>query len=370
MEVKQLFGPYLIIVPLSTLINWSMEFSKWAPGVTKIIYKGAPGVRKSIFQNEVLSEKFNVLLTTYDFILKDKSYLAKIKWAYIIIDEGHRMKNRHCKLSTTLAQCYDSRNRLLLTGTPLQNSLPELWSLLNFLLPNMFSSQNSFEQWFNAPFDIKEDVVITEEETLLIINRLHKVLRPFLFRRIKKEVEDELPDKVERVLRCEFSAYQRRIYESLRERSAPSELSRKGTSLQNTMMQLRKICNHPYLFVDEYGFDDNIVRSSGKFALLDHLLPKLKRTGHRLLIFSQMVELLEILGDFLTLRGYQFLRLDGQTKADDRGPLVQLFNAEDSPYFIFMLSTRAGGLGLNLQSADTVIIFDSDWNPQAGLFIF
>jgi SWI/SNF-related matrix-associated actin-dependent regulator of chromatin subfamily A protein 2/4 len=132
------------------------------------------------------------------------------------------------------------------------------------------------------------------------------------------------------------------------------------------MMQLRKICNHPYLFVDEYGFDENIIRSSGKFVLLDHLLPKLKRTGHRILIFSQIVELLEILGDYLTFREYKFLRLDGQTKADDRGPLVQQFNAEDSPYFIFMLSTRAGGLGLNLQSADTVIIFDSDWNPQAG----
>jgi SNF2 family DNA or RNA helicase len=376
MEVKQLYGPYLIVVPLSTLLNWSMELSKWAPSINKVIYKGTPAARKSIFHNEIVGEKFNVLLTTYEFILKDKNYLSKLKWAYIIIDEGHRMKNRHCKLSTTLAQHYDSRNRLLLTGTPLQNSLPELWSLLNFLLPQMFSSQSSFEQWFNAPFDLKEDIVVTEEETLLIINRLHKVLRPFLFRRIKTQVEDQLPDKVERVLRCEFSAYQRRIYESIRLKSDSSsendgpELQRKGLSLQNTVMQLRKSCNHPYLFLREFGIDEDIMRSSGKFVLLDHLLPKMQRTGHRILLFSQMVELLEILGEYLKYRGYEFLRLDGQTKSDDRGNLVQLFNAEDSPYFIFMLSTRAGGLGLNLQSADTVIIFDSDWNPQAGLVCF
>jgi SNF2 family DNA or RNA helicase len=130
----------------------------------------------------------------------------------------------------------------------------------------------------------------------------------------------------------------------------------------NVLMQLRKVCNHPYLFDNfEYPLDDNLIRTSGKFDLIDRMLPKLKAAGHRVLIFSQMTQLLTILEDYMTFRGYKYLRLDGTTKADDRAALLQKFNAPDSEYFVFMLSTRAGGLGLNLQTADTVIIYDSDW---------
>lgn len=143
--------------------------------------------------------------------------------------------------------------------------------------------------------------------------------------------------------------------------------SGKSKSLQNLTMQLRKCCNHPYLFVgdyDMYRHKEEIIRASGKFELLDRLLPKLRRAGHRVLLFSQMTRLMDILEIYLRLHDYKFLRLDGSTKTDERGSLLQKFNAPDSPYFMFLLSTRAGGLGLNLQTADTVIIFDSDWNPQ------
>jgi SWI/SNF-related matrix-associated actin-dependent regulator of chromatin subfamily A protein 2/4 len=212
MEKKKNMGPYLIIVPLSTLSNWMIEFEKWAPSCTVIPYKGSPQARRSA-QTSMKMSKFNVLVTTYEYVIKDKAVLAKIRWKYMIIDEGHRMKNHHCKLTQILNTYYTSGNRLLLTGTPLQNKLPELWALLNFLLPSIFKACNTFEQWFNAPFAITgEKVELNEEETILIIRRLHKVLRPFLLRRLKKDVESQLPDKVEYIIKCEMSGLQRVLY--------------------------------------------------------------------------------------------------------------------------------------------------------------
>ena len=183
MESKKNPGPFLIIVPLSTLSNWQLEFQKWAPSVVVCAYRGTPVVRKQ-FAAQVKSNKMNVLLTTYEYIMKDKAILSKVHWKYMIIDEGHRMKNHHCKLTMNLNTYYTSPHRLLLTGTPLQNKLPELWALLNFLLPSIFKSVATFETWFNAPFATAgEKVELNEEETILIIRRLHKVLRPFLLRR-------------------------------------------------------------------------------------------------------------------------------------------------------------------------------------------
>lgn len=257
--------------------------------------------------------------------MKDKSALSKVKWNYIIVDEGHRMKNHSCKLSMILASAYSSRHRLLLTGTPLQNSLPELWSLLNFLLPSIFDCVDSFEQWFNAPFSntLGGDVEMNEEEKLLIIHRLHKVLRPFLLRRLKSEVESQLPEKTEKVLKCEMSAMQRRMYSLMSDkgqmRTGPSASGVRG--LMNTLMQLRKICNHPYLFREDgnWALDEDLVRCSGKFELLDRILPKLQASNHRVLIFSQMTSVLTVLGDYFDYRQITYLRLDGSTKADDRG---------------------------------------------------
>ena len=310
-----------------------------------------------------------MVLTTFDFVMRDKAKLSKPRWNFLIIDEGHRIKNSESKLAVILSKSYRPKHRLLLTGTPLQNSLPELWSLLNFLLPNIFNSVDSFENWFNAPFETTgEKVEMTEEESLLIIRRLHSVLRPFLLRRLKKEVEKQLPDKIEQVIRCHQSIWQKMLYERmLSDRTLLTEGGTRG--LQNKLMQLRKICNHPYLFDERAGYDiDNLmVRAAGKFALLDSILPKLMATGHRVLMFSQMTSLMDILGYYFQLRGHKFLRLDGGTKQEERRERMAQWNEAESEYFIFILSTRAGGLGLNLQTADTVILFDSDWNPQADL---
>ncbi|GAC97069.1 ATP dependent chromatin remodeling factor [Pseudozyma hubeiensis SY62] len=387
MEFKKQNGPFLVIVPLSTLTNWVNEFNKWAPTVSTLIYKGTPNVRKQL-TGRLRSMNFQVLLTTYEYIIKDKHLLGKIKWVHMIIDEGHRMKNTQSKLTITLTQFYTSRYRLLLTGTPLQNNLPELWALLNFVLPRIFNSVKSFDEWFNTPFTntgSEGGMMLNEEEALLIIKRLHKVLRPFLLRRLKKDVASELPDKVEKVIKCKMSALQLKLYQQMKKHkmilsgednsTAGKKAKPQGIrGLQNAIMQLRKICNHPYVFeqveiainpTKETGPD--LYRVAGKFELLDRLLPKLFATKHRVLIFFQMTAIMDIVEDFLRYRGFKYLRLDGGTKPDDRSHLLKAFNAPGSEYFIFILSTRAGGLGLNLQSADTVIIYDSDWNPHQDL---
>lgn len=382
-EVKNERQPFLVIVPLSTITNWTIEFEKWAPSLRTIVYKGNPNQRKAL-QHPIKMGNFDVLLTTYEYIIKDRPLLAKHDWAHMIIDEGHRMKNAQSKLSYTLTHYYKSKNRLILTGTPLQNNLPELWALLNFVLPKIFNSSKTFDEWFNTPFantGTQEKLEMTEEETLLVIRRLHKVLRPFLLRRLKKEVEKDLPDKVEKVVKCKLSSLQQQLYQQMLKHNAffigaGSEGATKGgiKGLNNKVMQLRKICNHPFVF-DEV---ENVInpsranssllyRVSGKFELLDRVLPKFKASGHRVLIFFQMTQVMDIMEDFLRMRDLKYMRLDGGTKAEDRTGMLKLFNAPDSEYFCFLLSTRAGGLGLNLQTADTVIIFDTDWNPHQDL---
>ena len=380
-EKKKQNGPFLVIVPLSTLTNWNLEFEKWAPQVSRIVYKGPPNARKQQ-QQQIRWGNFQVLLTTYEYIIKDRPVLSKIKWVHMIVDEGHRMKNAQSKLTLTLTQYYHTRFRLILTGTPLQNNLPELWALLNFVLPAIFKSVKSFDEWFNTPFANTgggDRMELTEEEQLLVIRRLHKVLRPFLLRRLKKDVEKDLPDKQERVIKCRFSALQAKLYKQLVTYNKMSVSDGKGgktgmRGLSNMLMQLRKLCNHPFVFeqVEEQmnpdkSTNDLLWRTAGKFELLDRILPKLFKSGHRVLMFFQMTQIMNIMEDFLRLRGMQYLRLDGSTKSDDRSELLGQFNAPNSPYFCFLLSTRAGGLGLNLQTADTVIIYDSDWNPHQDL---
>uniref|UniRef100_A0A175YQL1 Uncharacterized protein n=1 Tax=Daucus carota subsp. sativus TaxID=79200 RepID=A0A175YQL1_DAUCS len=312
MENKNVAGPHLIVAPKAVLPNWIAEFSTWVPSIVAVHYDGRMEERRVLRETYSGEGKFNVLVTHYDMIMRDKAFLKKIHWHYMIVDEGHRLKNHESALARTIDSGYKIRRRLLLTGTPIQNSLQELWSLLNFLLPNIFNSVENFEEWFNAPFADRCDVSLTDEEELLVIRRLHHVIRPFILRRKKEEVEKYLPQKSQVILKCDMSAWQKVYYHQV------TDVGRVG----------------------------------------------LGSAGHRVLLFSQMTRLMDILGVYLELHGFKFLRLDGSTKTDERGTLLKQFNAPDSPYFMFLLSTRAGGLGLNLQTADTVIIFDSDWNPQ------
>ncbi len=225
---------------------------------------------------------------------------------------------------------------------------------------------------FNKPFssfgktstvengDDSSNELLSNEERMLIIHRLHELLRPFMLRRIKSEVLDQLPEKVEKILRCELSSWQKELYKQISHKIAGEAATKNfNRGLNNVVMQLRKVCNHPLLFSqDGYHINDDIIRASGKVELLDRMLPKLKAAGHRVLMFTQMTKMMPILEDYFAYRGFSSLRLDGSTTADEREKRMYMFNAPDSPYFIFLLSTRAGGLGLNLATADTVIIFD------------
>lgn len=365
---KGIDGPFIIIVPKSTLDNWKREFAKWTPEVNAIILQGDKHSRQEILQDVIMEAKFDVLITSYEMVIKEKSTLKKIAWQYIVIDEAHRIKNEQSTLSQIIRLFY-SKNRLLITGTPLQNNLHELWALLNFLLPDVFGDSEVFDEWFEQNN--------SEEDQEVVVQQLHTVLSPFLLRRVKADVEKSLLPKIETNIYVGMTDMQIQWYKSLLEKDIDAVNGAVGkregkTRLLNIVMQLRKCCNHPYLFEGAepgppYTTDEHLVFNAGKMIVLDKLLKRKKEQGSRVLIFSQMSRLLDILEDYCYLRGYEYCRIDGSTSHEDRIEAIDEYNKPDSEKFVFLLTTRAGGLGINLVSADTVVLFDSDWNPQADL---
>jgi len=376
---RGLGGPHMVIVPKTTLSNWMNEFRKWCPSMEVLKFHGNKEERAELRQQQLLPGAFEVLVTTYEMAVKEKAALAKFSWRYIIIDEAHRIKNENSILSQVV-RIYKSQFRLLLTGTPLQNNLHELWALLNFLLPEVFSSSEDFDSWFNLerhPQGDSESGNSTTGSADEIVSKLHMVLRPFLLRRLKADVERNLPPKKEIKLFVGMSKMQKEWYLKILTRDIEAINGVvKGKAgrmrLLNLVMQLRKACNHPYLFEGAepgppYEEGEHLVANAGKLVLLDKLLPKLQAQDSRVLIFSQMTRLLDILEDYLVMRGYDYRRIDGSSQTLDRESAIDDFNASGSPVFVFLLSTRAGGLGINLATADTVILYDSDWNPQVDL---
>ncbi|KAK9827652.1 hypothetical protein WJX81_004004 [Elliptochloris bilobata] len=382
-EARSERGPWLIVAPASLQANWEAELTAWAPDLAVLAYKGSAQAREAMFMSQMLGHKvrFNVVLTTYEYLMgkHDVPRLSRIPWTHIIIDEGHRLKNAGCKLNMELRR-YKAKHRLLLTGTPLQNNLTELWSLLNFIMPELFGSSDDFQQWFACTPSLagsgSDAALLSEEETLLITNRLHQVLRPFILRRLKESVAAELPEKVERLVLCPASAYQRAlcgIVEQglLQAGGAGGAIGVRGVA--NSLMELRNICNHPLLSrLHAPGGEHALgahplppaLHVCGKLATLDRVLLKLTAAGHKVLIFSTMTRLLDIVEEHLEWRGLVSVRLDGATASDERGAVVAQFNDPNGDVAVFLLSMRAGGFGLNLQAADTVIMYDTDWNPQ------
>ena len=369
---RQQQGPFIVVVPLSTMPSWAETFDNWTPDVNYVVYNGNEAARNIIREHELLAEgnsrraKFHVLLTTYEYILADASFLSTIKWQFMAVDEAHRLKNRESQLYAKLLD-FKAPSRLLITGTPMQNTLGELSALLDFLMP--------------GKVHIEEKIDLTSEEAGAKINEMTTAIQPYMLRRTKNKVENDIPPKTEKIIRVELSDVQLDYYKNIltRNYTALNEGAKgQKQSLLNIMMELKKASNHPFMFPSAEekilaGSDRRedtlkaLITSSGKMMLLDQLLTKLKKDNHRVLIFSQMVKMLDILGDYLHLRNYQFQRLDGTIAAGPRRQAIDHFNAPDSNDFCFLLSTRAGGLGINLMTADTVILFDSDWNPQADL---
>ncbi|XP_029434364.1 chromodomain-helicase-DNA-binding protein 5 isoform X6 [Rhinatrema bivittatum] len=382
-------GPYLVSAPLSTIINWEREFEMWAPDFYVVTYTGDKESRAVIRENEFSFEdnairsgkkvfrmkkeaqiKFHVLLTSYELITIDQAILGSIEWACLVVDEAHRLKNNQSKFFRVL-NSYKIDYKLLLTGTPLQNNLEELFHLLNFLTPERFNNLDGF---------LEEFADISKEDQ---IKKLHDLLGPHMLRRLKADVFKNMPAKTELIVRVELSQMQKKYYKFILTRNFEALNSKGGgnqVSLLNIMMDLKKCCNHPYLFpvaaveapvLPNGSYDgSSLVRSSGKLMLLQKMLKKLKDGGHRVLIFSQMTKMLDLLEDFLEYEGYKYERIDGGITGGLRQEAIDRFNAPGAQQFCFLLSTRAGGLGINLATADTVIIYDSDWNPHNDIQAF
>uniref|UniRef100_A0A671WLW7 Chromodomain helicase DNA binding protein 4a n=1 Tax=Sparus aurata TaxID=8175 RepID=A0A671WLW7_SPAAU len=373
-------GPFLVSAPLSTIINWEREFEMWAPDMYVVTYVGDKDSRAVIRENEFSFEdnairggkkasrmkkdssiKFHVLLTSYELITIDMAILGSIDWACLVVDEAHRLKNNQSKFFRVLNN-YPLQHKLLLTGTPLQNNLEELFHLLNFLTPERFSKLEIF---------LEEFADIAKEDQ---IKKLHDMLGPHMLRRLKADVFKHMPSKTELIVRVELSPMQKKYYKFILTKNFEA-LNTKGGGNQVSLLNVKKICYHwkiaeaPKMPNGMYD-GSALTKAAGKLLLLQKMMRKLKEGGHRVLVFSQMTKMLDLLEDFLENEGYKYERIDGGITGGMRQEAIDRFNAPGAQQFAFLLSTRAGGLGINLATADTVIIYDSDWNPHNDIQAF
>ncbi|KXS19662.1 hypothetical protein M427DRAFT_108497 [Gonapodya prolifera JEL478] len=405
---KKLSGPYLIVCPLSVLEGWVRECRKWTPSLKLLRFHGVQKERDRLKQILHDDPDIDVIVTTYEMAVSEMFWFRQRVYRVVVMDEGHRIKNEQTQLATAVFHIH-SQYRLLLTGTPLQNNLKELWSLLHWLLPEVFQTYTA--DVFVRAFDLSQNLYDAR-----IVDASRRLLDKLMLRRLKTHVNLNIPPKEEVTIYLPLSPFQRFWYKRLitqldqttireifnvrgqgtlvprrdasdeqivaafkldevenrlGERSSDKATPNEWKKLMNLVMQLRKCCNHPFLFPNSepepYENTEQLVLASSKFILLDKLLPKLQSEGHRVLIFSGFTRMMDILEDYLLLRQTRFLRLDGQTSRARRNLDIKLFNAPNSEYLVFLLATRAGGLGINLTGADTVIFFDSDWNPQVDI---
>ncbi|CAH8584404.1 unnamed protein product [Schistosoma turkestanicum] len=366
------YGPFIIMAPLSTLQNWEREFSIWAPDFYIVVYSGDKQVRAMLREYEFRLRNaggipaFHVLITSHELACIDRSFLKTFDWSVLVVDEAHRLKNKQSRFFKDTSQ-YHTRFKILLTGTPLQNNLEELFHLLNFVEPKKFTDFRALsEQWAEMP---KADR----------IKHLHDLLKHHLLRRLKCDVIQDLPKKTEIVVPVDMTLLQRRLYKYILTNNY--EELRCG-NLMNSIIHLQKVCNHPYLVpigdaiaprlnpnneTNEPYEPKALVQVSSKLVVLMELLRGLFVDDHRVLIFSHFTMMLDLLEEVMINARYKYVRIDGRVRGPLRQVTIDRFNAPNSEFFIFLLSTRAGGEGINLASADTVVLYDSDWNPQWDL---
>ncbi|KAG8783018.1 hypothetical protein FRC12_020188 [Ceratobasidium sp. 428] len=340
--------------------------------------QGTKEERAEIIASRILTQDFEILITSYEICLREKNSLKKFSFEYIVIDEAYPIKNADSLLAQ-IVRSFTSRGRLLITGTPLQNNMRELFALLNFICPEVFSDYDDLDSFLHKDVEEGADdeeeggekkVMTDEEKSAVVVAALHKILRPFLLRRVKSDVEKSLLPKKEIIIYVGLTDMQRKWYWSVLEKDIEAVNGLTGgkqegkARLMNIVMQLRKVTCHPYLFDraepgPPYTTDEHLVDNAGKMVILDKLLKHMHSKGSRVLIFSQMSRVLDILEDYCLFRKYR----------DSRGPFCRVdeYNKPGSEKFIFLLTTRAGGLGINLMTADIVLLYDSDWNPQADL---
>ncbi|ROW13337.1 hypothetical protein VPNG_05475 [Cytospora leucostoma] len=367
--------PWLVVVPNSTCPNWRREIKQWAPDFRVVCYHGGREAQRlayihELFPNGAKDMKAHVVVMSYDSAQDEntKSLFRNVKWIGLVVDEGQRLKNDENLLYGAL-QAMRVPWRLLLTGTPLQNNKRELFNLLQFIDPSR-----------NAARLDEQYAELTKDN----INELHDMIRPYFLRRTKAQVLKFLPPMAQIILPVSMSVVQEKLCKSIMEKNpeliraifAKDKLkSNERSSLNNILIQLRKCLGHPFLYsgavedknVDLETMHRNLVEASSKLMLLEQMLPKLLERGHRVLIFSQFLGMLDIIEDFLSGIGFKYHRLDGSISSLERQKRIDSFNEPGSEYFAFLLSTRAGGVGINLATADTVIILDPDFNPHQDL---
>ncbi|CAH0585486.1 unnamed protein product [Chrysodeixis includens] len=425
-ETGQARGTHLVVVPASTLDNWSSELSRWCPSLRVSKYYGHPEERRQLrIQYSRGLDDVDVVLTTYTMVNscpEERKMFRITPMHYVIYDEAHMLKNMSTQRYDNLLKI-KSKHRLLLTGTPLQNNLLELMSLLAFVMPHMFSGKtDDLKSLFQKNAKSKTTKKVdgkTEEDELPFeqsqITQAKRIMKPFVLRRLKRDVLQDLPKKTNHRELCPMSERQEILYKNLIAGFSAKDGTIRATTEQSgmaMMMDMRKLANHPLLLRyhysdatlrgiaarlarhprykennEQYAWEDllclsdfqihqltqqyssisshalpeHLILDSGKFQKLDEMLPRLKEGGHRVLIFSQFTMMLDVLEPYLAIRGHKYLRLDGSTAVTDRQELIDRYNTED--IFVFLLSTKAGGLGINLTAADTVIIHDIDFNP-------
>ncbi|CAF3138384.1 unnamed protein product [Rotaria socialis] len=404
-------GPFLVVAPLSTLTNWCTEFARFAPEVTCMVYHGnkekLAELRNKIYQHRQTKKASPiVLITAYHIIVSDKAFFKREQWPLLVVDEGHRLKNPKCQLMAMLRRIHTG-SRFLLTGTPVQNNMSEMWSLMNFLLPEIFDEPEVFERYFEIDSMSNSKMNFKEEQERSVLSIFHQILIPFILRRRKGDVNLYLPPKKEVTVYTKMTSLQVKWYNKLvdeiirryiddrkkddfvqvfddtkrlrsqRKNEIPTlelkeDVIAKKITGRSVVFPLLRACTHPYLLDaprDENGeiiVNEDLITSSGKFILLDKMLGKLRLNNHKVLIFSTLVIFLDLLEAMCEHRNYGYARLDGNTSFDERIDAISTFN-KDPDVFIFLISTRAGGLGLNLMAADTVVLFNSDWNPMIDM---
>ncbi|CDW52651.1 lymphoid specific helicase [Trichuris trichiura] len=364
-------GPFCIVAPYATLDNWESEFKRFAPKVPVLIYHGTKDERKKMKQKfnqlqRVGSEKcYPIIICNYEVVMTEKSLFKSIEWRYLILDEGHRIKNSD-GVTRRLMKQLPSSGRLLLTGTPVQNNIEELWSLLNFVMPELFSDKEWFKEYFDFGCVMRSADTSAVEACKEIVERIHDILDPFILRRMKTDVEQQLPRKNEFVVYTPLSELQIEPSRKLRRLDKSSTAVPIDLKIENFFskkricpMTFRHIANHPFLLNDvesEKASGADLVNNSGKMMIMDKLLQSLFREGgHKVLIFSQFVEMIDLLEWYCEYRRFEYRSYHGQMSGASRQQSLRDFN-DDANVFILLLSTRAGGLGLNLMAADT--------NPQ------
>jgi len=388
LQTMHVNGPFIVIAPLATLPNWVREFEKWLPSVNVIRYHGNNSEREEMLRGPLnirnrRNKDFPVIVTSYEVSIRDKKKLNRLgEFTYLVVDEGQRLKNHRCTLIQSL-KAISASNRLLLSGTPIQNNLDELWSLLNFVNPQIFDDLSVFQSWFGfrdigqkGSYSTSEDQIMEEQRKNSTVSKLHEILRPFLLRRIKTDVLTDMPPKKEVIVYSGMSKLQSG-YANLIEQGTLRDIllaqgieDARSLSQTNKQMNHRKNSNHPFLFGEPIDPNSGhhmgtahphlLVRASGKFALLDRMLTRLFEDKHQVLIFSQMTAVLNVMEDYLVHKQWRYCRIDGSTHIDERQRQMDVFNAEkkngtdggrnesEDRHFVFLLSTRAGGLGINL----------------------